>query len=391
MPRGTAERMSLIGANFSEKCFTRSWIALAFVALVLLAGCGTTAARQATDQMLASDAVDHAVSYIDFSPLAGQKVFFDTKYMDQPPGINNGIGVVNQAYIASALRQHMLAAGVMLADKAENADIIVEARIGILGADRHDLTYGLPASGANNVASTAATAATSLPIVIPEVSLARKVDQTAAAKIACYAYARDTRERIWQSGTSLAKSSSKDTWILGAGPFQKSSVQNGVRFAGGSLSPFGKSLEKEAVNAEFEESMVFKKGHKVEPKPAGEIQQASAEAKAPADAKPAAAKDSKDAKPSTPEVKKDAPVEVKKDEPAEAPKSAETKTAAAPKEVTEPKPVTETPALQPIDRPLKEVPRPFPGRSEGTSEAATSPTSEAPASGSSFPWRRGES
>ena len=372
--------MSSIGADFSEKCFTRFWIALAVVAPLLLEGCGTTAARQATDQMLASDAVDHAVSHIDFAPLAGQKVFFDTKYIDQPPGVHNSIGVVNSAYIVSALRQHMLAAGVMLADKADNADIVVEARVGILGADRHDLTYGLPASGASNVASTAATAMTSLPIMIPEVSLARKVDQTAAAKIACYAYARDTRERIWQSGTSLAKSSSKDTWILGAGPFQKSSVQNGVRFAGGSLSPFGKSLEAEAVNSEFEDSMVFKRGHKVEPKPAGEIQQASAVAKAPAEAKPAAAKDSKEPKPPAAEVKKETP--------AEAPKAPETKTAAASNEVTEAKPVTEAPVLQSIDRPLKDAPRPFPGGSEGTPEAATSPAGEAPASESPFPWRR---
>lgn len=377
--------MSSIGADFSGAHFARSSIAIVFalVALTLLEGCGTTAARQATDQMLASDAVDHAVSHIDFSALAGQKVFFDTKYMDQPPGINVGIGVVNTGYIASAMRQHMLAAGVLLADKAENADIIVEARVGILGADRHDLTYGLPASNASNVASTAATAATSLPIVIPEVSFARKVDQTAAAKIACYAYARDTRERIWQSGTSLAKSSSKDTWILGAGPFQKSSVQNGVRFAGESISPFGKSLEKEAINSDFEDAMVFKKGHKVEPKPAGEIQQASAEVKAPAEVKPPAAKDSKEAKPTTTDSKKEGA--------ADASKRPETKTAASSKEVTEPKPVSEIPALQSIDRPLKEDPRPFPGRSEGPAEATTPPAIEVPSKESPFPWRRGES
>lgn len=374
--------MSLIGADISGRGLARFWIAFPLVALALLEGCGTTAARQATDQMLASDAVDHAVSHIDFSPLAGQKVYFDTKYMDQPPGINVGIGVVNTGYIASALRQHMLAAGVLLADKADNADIIVEARVGILGADRHDLTYGLPASNAGSVASTAATAATSLPIVIPEVSIARKVDQTAAAKIACYAYARDTRERIWQSGTSLARSTSKDTWIFGAGPFQKSSVQNGVRFAGDSLSPFKRTVEKEAVASAFEDSMIFKKGHKVETKSTSEIQQASAEVKTPGKT------DSKEAKPPA--------AEVKKDEKEDAPKSAETKTAqtkttAESKEVTEPRPVTEFPALQAIDRPLKQEPQPFPGRNEPAAETKTASETPAASKEADYPWRRGES
>ena len=374
--------MSLIGADISGRGLARFWFAAPLVALALLEGCGTTAARQATDQMLASDAVDHSVSHIDFSPLAGQKVFFDTKYMEQAPGINVGIGVVNTGYIASALRQHMLAAGVLLADKADNADIIVEARVGILGADRHDLTYGLPASNAGSVASTAATAATSLPIVIPEVSLARKVDQTAAAKIACYAYARDTRERIWQSGTSLARSTSKDTWILGAGPFQKSSVQNGVRFAGDSLSLFRRTVEKEAVASAFEDSMIFKKGHKVETKSTSEIQQASAEVKTPGKT------DSKEAKPPAAEVKKDA----KEDAPKTAEtKTAQTKTTAESKEVTEPKPVTEFPALQAIDRPLKEEPQPFPGRNGTTTETKTASETPAASKETEYPWRRGES
>jgi len=266
------------------------------VGALLLTGCGTTAMRTATDQMLASDAVDQAVSRIDFSPLAGQKVFLDSTYL-QPVANVAGIGFVNASYITSALRQHLLASGVMLADKTDNADIIMEARVGILGADRHDLTYGMPSSGANNIASSAASAATQLPIVIPEISLARKVDQTAAAKIACYAYARDTRERIWQSGTSLARSNSKDTWIFGAGPFQNSTLQDGVRFAGEPVSPF-KKPETRKADGEFDHALVFKRSHKVAPKDQT-IQQAAGEAAKPAS--PAAA-------PSTPAPVAEPPV-----------------------------------------------------------------------------------
>lgn len=360
-------------------------------ALAGLSGCGTTQARVATDQMLASDAVDHAVSHLDFSPLSGQKVFFDEKFLQQPPGIIVGVGVVNQIYVASALRQHLLASGVLLADKLENSDIVMEARVGILGSDRHDLTYGLPASAANNLAATAATAATQVPIVIPEVSLARRVDQTAAAKIACYAYARDTRERVWQSGTSLARSTSKDSWLFGAGPFQKTTVENGVQFAGTSFSPFGKGPKKQRIDASFDESVVFKEGHKVKPpeeaKPAPPaIQQAAAEVKAP-DPKAAG------------------------DKPSDS-KSADSKASAspgtAPKELEK---VAEAPQLLPAGD--SEAPRPFPGapsaavgpaagspadspqKTEAAPEAAddqprpapaSASTEPAPVAPSSFPW-----
>lgn len=289
--------------------------------------------------MLASDAVDHAVSHLDFSPLSGQKVFFDDKFLQQPPGVIIGVGVVNQIYVASALRQHLLASGVLLADKLENADIVMEARVGILGADRHDLTYGLPASAANNLAASAATAATQVPIVIPEVSLARRVDQTAAAKIACYAYARDTRERIWQSGTSLARSTSKDSWLFGAGPFQKTTVENGVQFAGTSFSPFGKGPKKQRIDASFDRSVVFKEGHKVKPPEEAKtatpaIQQAAAEVKAPDPKAPG-------------------------DKPSDS-KSADAKGAAspgtAPKELEK---VAEAPQLLPAGD--SQTPRPFPG------------------------------
>jgi hypothetical protein len=247
------------------------------LAALWMTGCGTTAMRTATDQMLASDAVDQAVSKIDFAPLSGQKVFFETKYLEPVAGVN-GIGFVNANYVASALRQQMLAAGVFLTPSADVSDIVVEARIGILGADRHDLTYGMPASNASSIAT--ATAGAAIPILIPEVSLARKVDQTAAAKVACYAYTRESRERVWQSGTSLAKSNSKDTWVFGAGPFQKSSVQNGIRFAGSSLGPFDK-VERRVAEGGYDETIVFRREPVKKPTKDDEIQQASGEKTAP--------------------------------------------------------------------------------------------------------------
>jgi hypothetical protein len=198
--------------------------------MALAAGCGSTKSSTATEQLLTSDAVDMAVAQIDFRPLAGQLVFFETKYLQN----FKGIGFTNAEYITSSLRQQLVGAGVLLQDTAESAEFVVEARIGALGSDSHDIVYGLPA---NNALSTAASAVAGAPAIpaIPEIAFARKNDQSAAAKLGVFAYHRESKQRVWQSGLSVAKSTAKDVWFMGAGPFQSGSVYDGVQFAGSDL------------------------------------------------------------------------------------------------------------------------------------------------------------
>lgn len=199
-------------------------------AVVLLAGCGTTKNHVATEQMLISDAVDRAIAKIDFKPLAGQSVYFDTKYITD----YKSIGFVNSNYVISGLRQQLLAAGCRLQDKEEDAEYIVEARMGTLGNDEHEIVYGLPA---NNALASAASVVPNAPPMpaIPEISIARKNDQMGAAKIAAFAYHRATRLPVWQSGLSIARSTSKDIWLLGAGPFERGTIYEDVQFAGSRL------------------------------------------------------------------------------------------------------------------------------------------------------------
>lgn len=202
--------------------------------LTLTSGCGSTTSRTATEQLLSSDAVDMAVSQIDFRPLAGQQVYFDTNYLRN----FKGIGFVNAEYIISSLRQQIVTAGCLLQDERDEADYIIEGRIGALGTDVHDIVYGLPAS---NTLSTAAAAINGAPPIptIPEISFARKNDQKAAAKLAVFAYERESKQRVWQSGMAVARSSARDTWFLGAGPFQSGTVYDGVQFAGSHLDALG--------------------------------------------------------------------------------------------------------------------------------------------------------
>jgi hypothetical protein len=193
----------------------------------LLAGCGTTREKLATDQLLLSDAVDRAVAHIDFSPLANEKVYLDTRFIQFVD-----TGVVNMNYVISALRQQMVVAGCLLQDTANEADYVVEARIGTLGRDGHDINYGVPPSNALNAAASLVNGAPPLP-ALPEVSLARKTKDLAAAKVAVFAYHRESKRPVWQSGTSIAKSAAQGRWFLGAGPFQSGAIYDeGTHFAG---------------------------------------------------------------------------------------------------------------------------------------------------------------
>ena len=205
----------------------RSLVYLLPALLAALVGCGQTRVRTATDQLLMSDAVDRTVARIDFSPLSGKTVYLDEKYL-QPV---KALLFVNAGYIVSSLRQQMMAAGCLLQEKAADAEFIVEGRVGAIGTDGHEVTYGIPAStGLSNAASLLANAP---PIpMIPEISVARKNDYRGAAKIALFAYHRETKRPVWQSGVTVSASDAKEAWVFGAGPIQYGTIFDGTRFAG---------------------------------------------------------------------------------------------------------------------------------------------------------------
>jgi hypothetical protein len=105
------------------------------------------------------------------------------------------------------------------------------------------MIYGIPANNALSSAASLVPSAPAIPIV-PEISVARKSNQVAAAKIAVFAYHKETRRPVWQSGVAQAHSSSKEMWLFGAGPFKSGSIHDGTEFAGGEspipLLPSGK-------------------------------------------------------------------------------------------------------------------------------------------------------
>jgi hypothetical protein len=205
--------------------------ALVGMSFVVTMGCGTTTTRTATEQLLMSDAVDNAIAQIDFRVLQGRKVFIDTLYLHSVAGV----GFVNSEYIISSLRQQLTAAQCLIQDSRETADIVVEPRVGALGTDGHEVVYGIPQSG--SLASAAAALSSSPLPPIPEISFGKSNAQTGIAKVIVFAYDRETRQAIWQSGIARAESTSRNTWYLGAGPFQKGSIHEGTKFAGQEIPP----------------------------------------------------------------------------------------------------------------------------------------------------------
>lgn len=215
--------------NYFQRTCLGLWVmALCSIALV---GCGSTTTRTATEQLLMSDAVDQAISQIDFQSLRGQKVFLDTLYLHSV----KGVGFVNSEYIISSLRQQLTAASCLIQDTRESADIIVEPRVGALGTDGHEVVYGIPQ--ASSLTSAASMFSNSPLPALPELSFGKSNAQSGIAKVIVFAYDRESRTPIWQSGIAKAESTSSNTWYLGAGPFQKGTIYEGMRFAGQKLPP----------------------------------------------------------------------------------------------------------------------------------------------------------
>jgi len=226
-------------------------------ALLAFPGCGTTKHYTATEQLLMSDAVDATIAKMDFSPLAHRKVFLDVAYINKPSFSGQSL-IIDANYMLSALRQQMVADGVLLVEGKDEAEIIAEPRIGALGIDGHDVIYGMPASNALSNASTVAGGTPLLP-PLPEISVARREDKQGAAKVAVFAYDRATKQPFWQSGIAQSNSNSRATWVLGVGPFQQGTIYQGTQFAGGAVFPTTKpeTEYEELLREQYLSSQVF--------------------------------------------------------------------------------------------------------------------------------------
>ena len=196
-------------------------IAIAIL-LLTLSGCGTSkwtdTGRSATEQLLITDAMDRAVSELDLRALAGKTCYIDSAPLRK---------ITDSEYLVSCIRQHMFASGCMVMSSKGEADYIVEVRAGAVGTDRHDVLYGVPAVNVPTVVPVSG-----IPSQIPEMPIVKKTDQRAVVKLSLFAFNQKTGRPIWQSGAVPEESGAKAVWVLGAGPFQRGTIFDGMEFAG---------------------------------------------------------------------------------------------------------------------------------------------------------------
>jgi hypothetical protein len=201
---------------------------LALLSLAIWAGCATTrytdTSRTAMEQMLISNAVDQALDRVEFPQLAGQSVFIEEKYIE----------CVDKAYVLGCVRHRVLAGGARLADKADNADIVLEIRSGGVGTDKVETFYGMPAMAVPGP----------LPISLPEVKLLGRSTQSGTAKLGIVAYHAKEKKAIGSGGMALARSHDHSWTVLGMGPYFRGEVREEVTSA-----TTGRSLSADVARA----------------------------------------------------------------------------------------------------------------------------------------------
>ena len=183
-------------------------------------GCGTVrntnTVRSGTEQILLTGAFDQALRRIDFGPLGGAAVYFESK----------NIEAVDKGWVISSIREAMIVRGVRLVDKPEDASVVVEGRIGALGTDDYSFLIGVPQM-------TIPVTMVGLPTgTIPEIALMKKQDQHALSKLALFAYDKATGAVVWTSGTATGFANSKNMFIGGMGPIQSGTHKKSPEFMG---------------------------------------------------------------------------------------------------------------------------------------------------------------
>jgi len=227
-----------VGKKFVPiKCLLGSMCALFMV------GCGTTkwsdTARTGTEQLLVSNAIDRVVANIDFSPMHHKKCFLNTTAIQQ---------TTDREYLSMTIRQHLVVAGVILVPVETEADYIIEVRAGAVGTDRDDVLVGIPATTLPSI-PTMEFSATS----IPEISIMKRTKQRGVAKVALFAYNRETGQPVWASGNSQGESTARNLWFVGTGPLTRGTIYQETTFAGNPV-PFWSGA---SADSKMEKSQVF--------------------------------------------------------------------------------------------------------------------------------------
>ncbi len=204
---------------------------ICFVAIffVLAGGVGcatirvTDPPRTASEEFLLTGAAQRAVDQLTVDALRDRLVWIETGYListTQPFDRSFLVGEVRQPsfeqiFLIAAVRAKLLASGVRLATRREQAQIILEIRSGGLSIDRTEFLLGIPATAIPYSSSSTVGA---VAVATPELSILKSTKQHGFASVAYVAYWADTGELLTVSGPFVGRTVREDYWILGTGP-----------------------------------------------------------------------------------------------------------------------------------------------------------------------------
>lgn len=182
----------------------------ALLAAMTTTGClgtirDTNSPRSAQEMLLISTAAQRAVRQYDAKPLGGKKVFLDLALFDP----------MDKNYVQSSLRYHLAAAGVTIADKADDCEIVMEVRNASLGIWNGDFTLGIPP-----LPLSAPTQSSSL--VTPPLYLFRRLSHQGFAKFQFWLYDPKTKKYLGRSGDLWGNAYYNQWWWFAIGPFDGS-------------------------------------------------------------------------------------------------------------------------------------------------------------------------
>jgi hypothetical protein len=191
-------------------------ILLLFAVAILLSlapGCATIRVtdptRTATEQFLMSVATEKAIAQLSLTALRDRAVYVDPSYLTEVKQPS-----AEHTFLLGELRARLLAAGVRLADRRQDAEVILEVRSGAVGVDRIEFLLGIPAiyqAGSETVTG-------GIPVAIPELAIVKRTTQRGYSSVAYVAYWRDTGEWIVSSGPFVGRTIREDYWFFGVGP-----------------------------------------------------------------------------------------------------------------------------------------------------------------------------
>jgi hypothetical protein len=189
----------LFAAVHKRKSHAVSRSSALVAAALILAGCTTEHVTEptqtATEQLMVSAAVDHAVDSLKLALPRGAKVFVDTSYVDMP---SDDKDVVLPKYMIGTVRDLILRSGAALVDDKKAADVIAELRLGAQSADRRSFLIGIPSITLPILLTGAVTT--------PEVALYKRDLQRGVSKLALTLYSAKTGMLTQSTGPTYGDS-----------------------------------------------------------------------------------------------------------------------------------------------------------------------------------------